>query len=188
MAKERLSRLHGQGGSAIAVVVYGNRAYDDALLELKDILEEAGYQVPSAAAFIAEHSIIRSIAEGRPTVEDLQKAEQFGQEAVKKINNHPKSISVPGDVKYREKAPGSARNPKADKKCISCGKCAALCPVHAIPVNQPDMTDNNLCIGCMRCVSICPEKARALPDEARMAVQTFLEQSASNEKQPEIFL
>lgn len=63
---ERLSALKGCGQKAVAVVVYGNREYDDALLETKDALEVCGFRVIAAAAFIAEHSIVRSVAAGRP--------------------------------------------------------------------------------------------------------------------------
>ena len=63
---ERLSALKGTGQKAVAVVVYGNREFDDALLETKNALEAAGFQVIAAAAFIAEHSIVRSIANRRP--------------------------------------------------------------------------------------------------------------------------
>ena len=63
---ERLSVLKSSGQKAVAVVVYGNREFDDALLETKNALEANGFQVIAAAAFIAEHSIVRSIAAGRP--------------------------------------------------------------------------------------------------------------------------
>jgi hypothetical protein len=62
VALERLRALKGNGGPAIAVVVYGNRAYEDALLELHTELTANGYKVIAAAAFIAEHSIVRSIS------------------------------------------------------------------------------------------------------------------------------
>ena len=59
---ERLTALKGHGQKAVAVVVYGNREYEDALLETRDALEANGFRVIAAAAFIAEHSIVRSIA------------------------------------------------------------------------------------------------------------------------------
>ena len=77
IALERLSALKGSGQKAVAVVVYGNREFDDALLETKNALEAGGFQVIAAAAFIAEHSIIRSIASSRPDTEDKKIARQF---------------------------------------------------------------------------------------------------------------
>ena len=47
---ERLAVLKGNGQKAVAVVVYGNREFDDALLETKDALEANGFQVIAAAA------------------------------------------------------------------------------------------------------------------------------------------
>lgn len=64
-ALERLSALKGSGQSAVAVAVYGNRAFDDALPELKDALEANGFHVAAAGAFAVEHSIARPIATGR---------------------------------------------------------------------------------------------------------------------------
>ncbi len=51
---------------AIAIVLYGNRNYDDALIELKDILELDGFKVVAGAAFIGEHSFSNNLAKNRP--------------------------------------------------------------------------------------------------------------------------
>ena len=81
---ERLSSLKGNGQKAVAVVVYGNREYDDALLETKDALEACGFRVIAAAAFIAEHSIVRSIAAGRPDAQDEALCRQFAADVMTK--------------------------------------------------------------------------------------------------------
>ena len=52
--------------------------------------------------------------------------------------------------------------PEANKKCVSCGICAAQCPVGAIDPADPRKTDKDKCFGCMRCVSVCPQQARGL--------------------------
>lgn len=87
-AVERLSRLKGNGSSAVAIVLYGNRAYEDALVELQDLLEEQGFRVEAAAAFIGEHSYSRPempIAEGRPDGSDMDKARDFGADVAGKL-------------------------------------------------------------------------------------------------------
>ena len=56
LAAQRLAHLRGNGTPAVAVVVYGNRAYEDALLELQQLLTAQGFEVMAAAAFIGEHS------------------------------------------------------------------------------------------------------------------------------------
>lgn len=44
VAQKRFRNLHGHGTAAVLVVTYGNRAYEDALLELSDILKEQGFR------------------------------------------------------------------------------------------------------------------------------------------------
>ena len=48
MAADALLRFRGRGTPAIAVCVYGNRAYDDALVELCDLLGDGGFGVVAA--------------------------------------------------------------------------------------------------------------------------------------------
>lgn len=54
---ERILKIQGNGAKAIIVCVYGNRAYEDTLVELQDVVQQAGFSVISAIAAIAEHSI-----------------------------------------------------------------------------------------------------------------------------------
>ena len=69
-AAERLVRIKGGGAKAVLVCVYGNRAYEDTLIELKDRAEDAGFIVYGAVAAVAEHSIMRKFAAGRPDEKD----------------------------------------------------------------------------------------------------------------------
>ncbi len=189
VALERLSALKGNGQPAVAVAVYGNRAFDNALLELKDALESNGFQVVAAGAFVAEHSIVRSIAAGRPDVHDLEIARSFGAGVMKKLaGGDMTSVQVPGDPSYREKTGSDSPHPAAGDACVSCGTCAKSCPVGAIPLETPAKTDGSKCINCMRCVSVCPTNARSLPEAMLAAVEGMLKQVASDPKQPELFL
>ena len=189
VALERLSALKGSGQPAVAVVVYGNRAFDDALLELKDALESNGFQVVAAGAFVAEHSIIRSIASGRPDVHDLEIARKFGASIMQKLaGENLTSVQVPGDPAYREKSGGNSPHPSAGDACVSCGTCAKNCPLGAISLETPAETDGSRCINCMGCISVCPTNARSLPDAMLEAVEEMLKQVASDPKQPELFL
>ena len=183
---ERLSALKGNGQKAVAVVVYGNREFDDALLETKDALEANGFRVIAAAAFIAEHSIVRSIAAGRPDAEDEAVSRQFAADVMAKPDDTV-PVQVPGNKPYKELKP-SAFHPAADENCIKCGICAEKCPLGAIPVDEPNKTNNDLCINCMRCVETCPVSCRTLPDAFLTMITKMLNQNASGYKRPSIFL
>ena len=183
---ERLSALKGNGQKAVAVVVYGNREYDDALLETKDALEANGFFVVAAAAFIAEHSIARSIAAGRPDAEDEALCRQFAADVMAKADNAA-PVQVPGNTPYKEVKP-SAFHPAANDTCTKCGTCAKECPTGAIPLDDPSHTDNERCINCMRCVAACPVSSRALPDAFLTMITQMLNQNASGYKKPTFFL
>ena len=188
VAVQRLKALQGKGSPAIAVVVYGNRAYEDALLELRDTLTAAGFNVIAAAAFIAEHSIVRSIAPGRPDASDLAQAVDFGNAVAAKLaSGRADTVSVPGNEEYRP-LPQMPVTPMVTDACGGCGMCAIKCPVEAIPADNPRSTDASRCILCMRCVAICPRKARLLPPPAQAAFTERLNAVASEPKQPEIYL
>ena len=61
-AVQTLRRMQGSRTPAVLVAAYGNREYDDALLELADIAAANGFIPFAAAALIAEHSIMHSVA------------------------------------------------------------------------------------------------------------------------------
>ena len=183
---ERLAALKGNGQKAVAVVVYGNREYEDALLETMDALETNGFRVVAAAAFIAEHSIVRSIAAGRPDAEDKALCRQFAAEVMAKSDDAP-SVQVPGNIPYKELKP-AAFHPAANENCVKCGSCARQCPMGAIPPDDPTLTNNDLCINCMRCVQVCPVRSRALPDAFLNVVTQMLNENAAGYKNPTIFL
>jgi len=188
VALERLAQLKGKGQKAVAVVVYGNRAYEDALLELKEALEKGGFQAAAAGAFVAEHSIVRTIAAGRPDAHDLEAAGAFGAAVMNKLAGGEEGpVQVPGNRAYKSYK-GLPFHPKASKECVRCGTCAKLCPVGAIPTEDPSLTDEKRCITCMRCVEVCPQKARALPAPAKMAAAASLAAVTKEPRQPETFL
>lgn len=188
VAVERLRKIKGAGQPAVAVVVYGNRAYDDALLELKNELTDAGFTVVAAAAFVAEHSIVRSIAAGRPNAQDIAIAADFGKAVAAKLASDDKTpVTVPGNYPYKD-LPKMPVVPLTLESCGGCGRCARLCPVGAIPAAAPHTTDASKCILCMRCVAVCPRRARLLPPPVLEMFTQRLNAVATEPKQAELFL
>ena len=157
---ERLAALQGNGAHTVLVCVYGNRAYEDTLMELQDTTERAGFRTIAAVAAIAEHSIAHQFATGRPDAQDAQQLAGFAKQIGMKIaTGNDTQPSLPGNRPYK-KASGAVLIPKPTKDCVNCGLCAAKCPMQAIDTQNSAKVDSKACISCMRCVSICPHAAR----------------------------
>lgn len=164
IALEALNKFKGNNTPAIIVCVYGNRDYDDALLELKDVVETNGFKVISAGAFIAQHAIFPQVGAGRPDEQDIILIKNFADESLDIIHSINDLTSLPdvtpkGNRPY--KVPGELPiHPMGDKKCNECGTCITQCPVQAIPENNPRKTDKKKCIVCSRCIVVCPQGSR----------------------------
>lgn len=70
IAIERMKEIQGNHANCVVIAVYGNRAYDDGLIQLKDTAELCGFNVIASVAAVAEHSIMRQFGSGRPDEED----------------------------------------------------------------------------------------------------------------------
>lgn len=187
-ALQRLQQCEGNGAAAITAVVYGNRAYDDALLELTDSLKRLGFRIAASAALIAEHSMLRTLATGRPDAQDQSDYREFAEKIAAKLCNEALDEPVvPGKRPY---APWTAppMTPAASADCTRCGLCAASCPTGAIPQENPQTTDRARCMLCMRCVAICPQQARALPPTAQAMLQQKLSPLKNIRRANELFL
>lgn len=162
LAAECLQKIKGSSTPAVLVCVYGNREFDDALLELKNISQSNGFIPIGAGAFIARHSIFPNVASGRPDDEDNEAITDFAQRCIsayESYTNRTDELTVKGNFPYREpsKIP---LTPTGDSKCDKCGTCVNMCPVNAIPESNPKKTDKNLCISCARCIAVCPQHSR----------------------------
>ncbi|MEG1560266.1 MAG: 4Fe-4S binding protein [Clostridia bacterium] len=189
VAVSRLRQLRGGQARAILISVYGNRAYEDTLLELKDTLLAMDFRCVSGVAAIAEHSIMRNFAAARPDETDLEELKSFAQKIVEKLRNNDvaENLVLPGKSPYRQYN-GVPMKPAAGRKCIKCGLCAVNCPVEAIPVTTPNETDRTKCISCMRCISICPSKARTVNQLLLAVGVQKMKKTCGKYKHNELFL
>lgn len=186
LAMERLESIRGLDTPAVLVVVYGNRAYEKALMELDAFAIPHGLKVIAGATFIGEHSYSTDkcpIADGRPNESDLDYAEDFGKNNGENSGScriryplsggcacHQTSQSavlplVPllrKVVKLRKSGTPLPRTPwiEDESLCTHCGICAARCPAGAITKGDELNTNAEKCIKCCACVKACANKAR----------------------------
>ena len=189
LAAQRLAAVRGNQARCVIVCVYGNRAYEDTLAELRDVAEQAGFRVFAAIAAIAEHSIIRQYAAGRPDQSDSRELSCFGKKILEKYdaNDFSKAVSIPGNRPYK-KAGGIGLAPKAGKGCTSCGLCADNCPAQAISRNHLRTADGKKCISCMRCAAQCPQSARTVNGTIVFAAALALKKTCSARKHNALFI
>ncbi len=200
------TRLKGDGKPGILLVIYGNREYDDALLELYDISRDRGFVPVAAGAFIAEHSYSlpeRPMAPGRPDAADIEKAVTFGKQIREKLEQtaSPEAcgpLNIPGSRPYKQpenlykmkKArETTAFTPETDtERCTQCGICAEVCPEAAIDSCDVTDIDRWKCILCFACVKSCPEQAKNMTDQNFNAAVGQLAEAIQSRKEPALFL
>lgn len=85
LAVERLNAVESNGATCVIVAVYGNRAYEDALVEMQDVATAQGFNVVAAVAANAEHSICRMYGAGRPDAADAGELASFGRAILERV-------------------------------------------------------------------------------------------------------
>jgi len=164
LVSEKLAELNGEGKKAVTVVVYGVRAYDDALLELNDVMRDSGFEVIASAALVAQHSIVPEVGAGRPDPKDVEEICRYAGRILCALEGGEMgAVSVPGNRPYRDSMKVPAP-PISLPACGGCGYCVSACPTEAIAVTDDGVaTDPGKCVLCMACVAKCPNQARVLP-------------------------
>ena len=190
-----LETLEADGTPAVCLVVYGNREFDDALLELTDLVTERGGRPVAAAAFIGEHSFSSAdtpVAVARPDPADLSQAELFGRAVREKLRSLPSAgqapgVDVPGHRPYRERLPRlSVDFVAVGDACVQCGSCAEICPAGAIHPEDSSSVQQDGCIYCCACIKSCPQSARTM--QALKDVARRLSEQYRARKEPQLFV
>ena len=189
----------GGGAAAVAVVLYGNRSYDDALKELCEVLTGNGFLAAAGADVTAEHAFAPVLAHGRPNAEDRAAAAEFARKTALTLRGreHPIPVTVPGrepiGAYYTplgldgEPARFLKAKPKTDpEQCTRCGLCAAVCPMGSIPREEPTEC-TGICIKCQGCIRECPAGAKYFDDEAFLSHRAMLEQNYIRRRENEFY-
>lgn len=188
IAAERLAKVKG-AGPAVLVAVFGNRAVDDALLEMQDIAEGCGFNVVAGIEAVAEHSVVREFGKDRPNDDDIAELQRFAYQIKSALEwGAAKTPELPGNRPFKEFKGASAKPELITSDCMLCGLCSMTCPVGAIPKDAPDTIHLDQCIGCMRCIAICLTHARSLSDETKQKYHQRLEAVCAEPKQNKLYM
>lgn len=193
------TNLAGNGAAAVAVVLFGNRSYDNSLAELTAILQNGGFRMAGAAACVAQHAFAEKLAAGRPNQEDLAFIKTFAGQVAEKIRKGDLTaeLQVPGDAAAPYYVPKDEQGqpakflkatPKTDPdKCVNCGTCARLCPMGSVSAENVSQV-TGICIKCQACIHHCPTGAKYFDDPAFLSHKAMLAQNFTEPKNNECYL
>ena len=191
--------IHGGGALAVPVVLYGNRNFDDGLIELRNVMRDNGFHPVTAGAFVGEHSFSRVLGAGRPDGEDMALVDELARKTVEKVQALTQAPAEPVEVEGcdpirpyytpRDRHGEPIKDflkakPVTDpNKCVKCGLCARLCPMGSI---DPDDVSNvtGKCIKCCACVKKCPKGAKYFDHEGYLYHQHELEDQYAGRRAP----
>ena len=196
--------IRGGGALAVPVVLYGNRNFDDGLIELRNVMRDNGFSPIAAGAFVGEHSFSRILGAGRPDADDMALVQQLADGTAAKVKDLTEAPAqavegegcdpirpyyTPRDRHGEPIKDFLKAKPVTDPdKCVKCGLCARLCPMGSI---DPDDVSNVVgkCIKCCACVKKCPKGAKYFDHEGYLYHQHELEdQYAGRRAESKIFL
>lgn len=188
------SAFTGNGAPAVALVSFGNRAFDNSLAELNATLAKDGFVPVSGGAFVAEHAFSPAIGTGRPNDADKAELDALADataDFIEKWDGSPVKLEVPGDANAPYYKPlGLDGLPKAFlpakpntdmSLCTNCKACVKLCPVGSINPDNVAETPG-ICIKCHACIRLCPFHAKSMDDENFLSHRGMLERDHTEPK------
>lgn len=86
------------------VCVYGNRDYEDTLVEMEDIANQCGFCTIAAISAVAEHSIMHQYAAGRPDFQDSKQLKSYAKSIMTKLQTAQQvnELKLPGNRPYNK--------------------------------------------------------------------------------------
>jgi len=183
--------LEGNNTPTVIIALYGNRDYDDALLEMRNLLNEQNFNVIAAGAFIGQHPYTNKVGSNRPDSKDLEVVMTFAKDILEKLRGQESNqlLHVKGNKPYRQRKKGETFAPVTSSMCIHCGLCATDCPVQVIDYDDVSQIDAENCIHCCRCIQICPTQAKKFEHPfIKGLVNQLIDNCGDVRKEPELFI
>lgn len=191
----------GEGTLAVPVVTFGNRNFDNGLIELRNELENNGFHTIAGAGFAVSHVFSDKIAPGRPDEKDQEAISRFAEavaDKAAKLEEIPAPIQVRGDdpvgpyytplgMDGKPAVFMKAKPKTVAEDCTDCKICAEACPMGSISYENP-LEVPGICIKCQACVKKCPTHAKYFDDPAFLSHVEMLETNYTRRAEPEIFL
>lgn len=182
----------------VSIVTYGNRNFDDSLMELTKIMEPH-CTVIGSGAFSCEHSFSTILGKGRPDEHDIKVIREFADKVAEKVRSKNLTAVTPkGEYPLRpyftpQDRHGNKINfvkikPLTDmSKCDDCKVCAEVCPLGSIDYDNVENVPGK-CMKCCACVKKCHTGAKYFDDHGYIFHKEELEDIYSRRSEPEYFI